>query len=133
MYKVQILGDDWCKRDYANQAFKDLGFTFDFEFTDSYQDILILQNDYVSQVENHNNKTKIAWLQGECKNKLLGPYTYVVNNAHKFDLIFTFDKFLLASGPKFRFCPFGSTWMSQKQDRQLFKKTKNVSMIGNTR
>lgn len=92
-------------------------------FTDEW-----INNPIVDQV---SSKHKIGWLREPC---CLHPFTYrkAVTNVHKFDFILTYYKPFLDLWPdRFRFAPYGGTWLS-RYDWGLWPKTKFCSMlIGN--
>lgn len=55
-------------------------------------------------------------------------YNYIKNNFHLFKHIITYDKELLDFNNKFKFCPFGGSWL-YNEDIGIHQKNKNFSII----
>lgn len=88
-------------------------------FTDEW-----INNDVVDRV---SSRYKIGWLH---EPYCLHPETYerARRNAHKFDFILTYHRPFLDYGPKFRFTPYGGTWVD-KTMWGIKPKTKLCSML----
>jgi hypothetical protein len=132
--KVQSRVSCWCgiELDYKKE-FSDIGVDYPIQFTRGYENIVVLGDKEVFYVDQVSNPIKIAWLAGEPREREPRAYKFVEDNLDKFNLVFTFDKRLLELTPKARLCPFGTTRFSNFRERQITKKTKNLSIIGNVR
>lgn len=59
-------------------------------------------------------------------------YDWISENAEKFRLILTHNRALLDRFPNAKFVPAGGCWV-HKKDHQIFKKTKNISIIASSK
>jgi hypothetical protein len=99
-----------------------------FEWVRKYDENYLILTDYsLTSVDNFSNNKKYAWLL-ESPEITPFAYNYVKEHYDKFDLIFTFDKDLLALSDKFVLVPYGGCWI-EDIDRQIHNKTKDVSII----
>ena len=132
--KIQSYVSCWAgiELDY-DSTFYDLKVDYPLRFTREFQPIAILGDMEVFSVDRLPNPIKIAWLAGEPRSRMPSSYKFVEDNLNKFDKVFTFDKDLLALDDKVKFCPFGTTRFAHLNERQIFPKTKNISIIGNVR
>lgn len=94
----------------------------------SFDGVTVFTDEWINNpiVDEVQSRYKIGWLH---EPYCLHPETYTkcVRNAHKFDFILTYyDSFL--DGDKFRFCPYGGTWISPN-DWGIKPKTKLCSML----
>ena len=98
---------------------------------DNINDLIILTDSHLHLVDNYSEKIKIAWL---LEPPSISPHTYqyVRENATKFTHILTHQLSVLATVPNAISYVFGGCWILE-QDRQIYPKTKNVSIIASAK
>lgn len=90
-------------------------------------DITVFSDCFIREVETSRSRVKIAWLiEPPVINSFL--YDYVEKNYNLFDMLFTFDERLLGLSPKFKFCPYGTTWIPEDA-RRVWSKSKLTSAV----
>ncbi|EKX50212.1 hypothetical protein GUITHDRAFT_135383 [Guillardia theta CCMP2712] len=105
----------------------------DFVLQDDYDECssaALAQSPFVGghEVLNYSSALKVAWL---VEPRQLSSASYAVASAarEKFDLIFThMQEYVRADSRKFRFCPFGTTYLRRKLHK-MHNKTRRVSII----
>lgn len=94
-----------------------------------FDGVTLFTDGYINDgtVDRVRSRYKIAWLR---EPYCLHPdiYEAAFTNAHKFDLVLTYYQPYLDLGRKFRFCPYGGTWID-KRDWGIKPKTKLCSML----
>jgi len=102
------------------------------------RDITVFTDNCLHQVNNIDSKIKVAWL---IESRAISPHIYenIKSLYDKFDYIFTHDKELLYSDhkddsepqeTKFHFTPLAGHWI---KDKQVYPKTKNLSIIASNK
>jgi len=94
-------------------------------------EIAVFSDSFLTEAHQYYQCKKVAWLL-EPPAILPGIYDYIRTNYPLFDLIFTFDKSLLALNPRFRYWPMGSTWIPEP-DRRVYPKSKGTSIIASAK
>lgn len=91
--------------------------------------VTVFTDGFLREVDTCKSKYKIAWL---VEPPVISPfiYNYIKLNYQKFDLIFTFDESLLSINNKFKYYPYGSSWIHEKA---IYQKSKNVSIIASNK
>jgi hypothetical protein len=81
----------------------------------------------LKEVARSDASAKVAWLM---EPRAINPaiYGWIRHFHDRFDAVFTFDRSLLEIDPKFRFCPWGTTWIAE-QDRGIARKSRLVSIV----
>ena len=88
---------------------------------------VILSDQFIPQVDSINIKLKIAHLEEPyCLTPNL--LSYVLQNIHKFDLVFTHHKEFVGLNEKIKFYPFGSVSL-KAEDFGIPSKSKHCSII----
>tara|TARA_R110000824_G_scaffold104379_3_gene247824 strand:- start:3901 stop:4743 length:843 start_codon:yes stop_codon:yes gene_type:complete len=137
MIEVQSIQSCWVNGEVNGNfitPFTDLNVEVPFKFTKEKRPVVVLGDRELPLVHRYKTDQKVVgWLGGEPRVVVPEAYEFVKNNIDDFEMVFTFDEDLLNSHPKFRFCPFGSSRFSNKEDRTIRSKDKNLSIIGNVR
>jgi hypothetical protein len=90
-------------------------------------DITVFSDSFIREVETSQSKIKIAWLiEPPVIDSFI--YEYIKENYNLFDMVMTFDESLLSLSPKFRYYPYGTTWIENK-DRKVWDKTESISAV----
>ena len=90
-------------------------------------DGVVLSDQFIPQVDNINIKLKIAHLE-EPYCLIPNLYSYVLQNIHKFDLVFTHHEEFVGLNEKIKFYPFGSVSL-KVEDFGIPSKSKHCSII----
>jgi len=89
--------------------------------------ITVFTDGYLPEVHSNPSEVKIGMLF-EPPIISGGIYTYAIQNHSAFNYILTFNEDLLKVSDKFRYYPYGTTWVHPPQ-RGIHFKTKNISTI----
>jgi len=125
MDKIHIRDGNFYSEQYPERPNKYFEWIWDRQPIDS--DITVFSDNHIRDVEKSRSKVKVAWLiEPPVINSFI--YDYAAKNSHLFDLIFTFDERLLKLGSKFKFFPYGTTWIHDP-GKKVYDKTKLVSAV----
>jgi len=137
MIEVQSIQSCWVDGEVNGNfinPFNDLNVDVPFRFTKEKRPVVVLGDRELSLVHQLKTDQKVVgWLGGEPRVVVPAAYEFAKNNIEDFEMVFTFDEDLVNSHPKFRFCPFGTSRFSDREDRTLKNKSKDISIIGNVR
>lgn len=125
MRKIHIRDNNFFSEKYPERLNPHFKWVWDRQPSDN--DITVFSDTFLWEVESNRSKIKIAWLiEPPAINQNI--YKYAELNHRLFDLIFTFDERLLKIDPKFRYYPYGTTWIHDP-GKKIYPKTKLVSAI----
>lgn len=98
--------------------------------------VVFTDNQIMNLAPSHRATHKIAWLIEPpvliSKMQSKSFYDFIINNHRIFDMIFTYDTRLLSLGNKFRYVPFGTTWI-WPEHRKIYEKSKMTSIIASNK
>lgn len=98
---------------------------WDTDRVDSF--VTVFTDCFLREVDSCGSKYKVAWmLEPPTVNSDM--YREMLQNYHKFDLVFTFDDRMLSIDHRFRFFSNGASWVWPNL-RKVYDKTKMVSAI----
>jgi hypothetical protein len=94
-------------------------------------DIMVYTDDTLAAVETSTASCNIAWL---LEPPVIKPSTYeFIRSAYQqFDLVFSYDESLCRLDKRFRFYPYGTTWIPENA-RRMYAKTKQLSIIASAK
>ncbi|MFW6219246.1 MAG: glycosyltransferase family 10 domain-containing protein [bacterium] len=124
------LKDNLFSHSYSSSGYNKPKFSWIRELNNNMGVLFLTDDDvfYVDKYRNKYNNTKIyAWLLESPAIKSTS-YTFIANNYHKFEKIFTFDDELIKKCNNAELLPIGGCWI-YGDDIKIHNKTKNVSMI----
>jgi hypothetical protein len=125
MKEIHIRDGNFFSEQYPERPNKYFQWIWDRQPVDS--DITVFTDNHIIEVESSRSRVKVAWLiEPPIINSFI--YEYVTKHPNAFDAVFTFDEGLLKIGPKFKFVPYGTTWIHDP-GKQVYSKTKLVSAI----
>jgi len=125
MDKIHIRDGNFFSDKYPERPNKYFEWVWDRKPTDN--EITVFSDNYIREVENSNSKIKVAWLiEPPVINSFI--YDYAAKSSSLFDMVFTFDEKLLKLGPKYKYFPYGTTWIHDP-GKKIYDKTKLVSAV----
>ena len=125
MLDIHIRDGNFFSEAYPERPNNFFNWVWDRDPVDS--DITVFSDCYLKEVETSASKVKIAWLiEPPVINSFI--YEYARSNYDLFDLIMTFDESLLDLGPKVKYYPYGTTWISA-ENQKVWDKTKLISAV----
>lgn len=95
-------------------------------------DLIVITESCFHLVDTYTERVKIAWI---LEPKSISPwaYSWIMENHHKFTYVLTHNEELIKTDPqKFKWYPFGGCWILP-EDRKIYPKTKNVSIIASNK
>ena len=125
MIDIHVRDSNFFSEKYPERINSYFNWIWDREPVDS--DITVFSDNHIKEAETSKSKVKIAWLiEPPVIDSWI--YDYVRENHEIFDMVLTFDERLLKLGSKFRYYPYGTTWIADK-DRNIWEKTKGISAV----
>lgn len=130
MLNISLRDQNWAhvNTDITSMFGNDLPQYMRWDRQNMNNDIMLFTDQCLKEVDNYNNKYKIA-MMGEPR-VIIGQeyYDWITQNAHKFSYVLTYYDELLKKIPNARFYTSSGSFL-WKKDWQLWPKTKNLAMI----
>ncbi len=94
--------------------------------------ITIFLDNSIKDVVRCNATPKVAWL---VEPPVIHPHAYqdIIQYYSYFDRVYTFVLGLLGTDPRFRYCPWGTTFIPEKDYQEVSDKSKLLSMVASAK